>query len=121
MHMMMDASGAPFSSMDPNGTSEEVLTLIKNNFLNHYEGNRSPFGIYLHASWLILNPTHIKMLVDFFQFAGALPGVVFATNQEIIEWSKNPTDLAGTINRMRCLPNTRVGSDLIPFPEICNG
>lgn len=37
----------------PDGNSTEVIfEMMKRNFLVHYNGNRAPFGLYLHAAWL---------------------------------------------------------------------
>ena len=32
-------------------TKEEVFNFLNDNFKVHYEGTRTPFGLYLHSAW----------------------------------------------------------------------
>ncbi|KAG0088848.1 hypothetical protein BGZ93_002274 [Podila epicladia] len=117
MHAITDSDQptAKVISMDPQleGTGEVVSGWLKNNFNRHYNGNRQPFGIYLH-------PVHVgqsvQMFNEFFKWAAAQPDVWFVTNQQLLEWMKNPVPASqlATQDYMKCnLP--AVGK------EICNG
>ncbi|KAF9328689.1 hypothetical protein BG006_008172 [Podila minutissima] len=110
-----DQPTAKVISMDPQleGTGEVVGGWLKNNFNRHYNGNRQPFGIYLH-------PVHVgqsvQMFNDFFKWAAAQPDVWFVTNQQLLEWMKNPVPASqlAAQDYMKCnIP--AVGK------EICNG
>ncbi|KAG0320414.1 hypothetical protein BGZ99_004530 [Dissophora globulifera] len=117
MHAIMD-SDLPTANafvMDPqlSGTPDAVATWLKNNFNKHYQGTRQPFGIYLH-------PVHVGnstgLYNDFFSWAAAQPDVWFVTNQQLLEWIKNPVPASQLADQpyMKCtLP--AVGK------EICNG
>lgn len=117
MHAITDSDQptAKVISMDPQleGTGEVVGGWLKNNFNRHYNGNRQPFGIYLH-------PVHVgqsvQMFNDFFKWAAAQPDVWFVTNQQLLEWMKNPVPASqlAAQDYMKCnIP--AVGK------EICNG
>ncbi|KAF9189050.1 hypothetical protein BGZ51_000159 [Haplosporangium sp. Z 767] len=114
MHAIMDPAGKAYS-MDPqlNGSPADVSTWLKENFNRHYQGTRQPFGIYLHP---IHVGTHTKMFNDFFAWAAAQKDVWFVTNQQLLEWMKNPVPASQLADQdyMKC--NTAaVGK------EICNG
>ena len=46
-------------------------------------GNRAPLGIYIHAAWLIADPTRVDQLENFIRYALAKDNVVFATISEV--------------------------------------
>ena len=51
-----DAQGAPCAMVDECSfpkTVEGVYNLLMDNFKKHYNGNRSPFPMFMHAGWLI--------------------------------------------------------------------
>ncbi|KAI1320725.1 hypothetical protein EDD11_010259 [Mortierella claussenii] len=117
MHAIMDSdlATATAHAMDVqlDAPADTVATWLRNNFNRHYNGNRAPFGIYLH-------PVHVgsatQLYNDFFAFASAHPDVWFVTNQQLLEWMKNPVPASQLAEQpyMKCsLP--AVGK------EICNG
>ncbi|KAF9423958.1 hypothetical protein BGZ94_008114 [Podila epigama] len=118
MHAIMD-NGVPAipHSMDPhldaNGNNAAVAEWLRNNFDRHYNGNRQPFGIYLH-------PVHLGKAVDvyneFFKWVQTKPDVWFVTNQQLLEWMKNPVPASELANQeyMKC-------AQPVIGKEICNG
>ena len=116
MHAIMD-SDLPTAiphTMDAqlDGSSDAVKGWLQSNFNRHYNGNRAPFGIYLH-------PVHVGNATDLYNefFASiAKPDVWFVTNQQLLQWMKNPVPNSQMVDQpyMKCnLP--AVGK------EICNG
>jgi hypothetical protein len=110
-----DDPAAKVYSMDPQiaGTSDVVAGWLKNNFNRHYQGTRQPFGIFLH-------PIQVKdsanMFNEFFTWALGQKDVWFVTNQQLLEWMKNPVPASQLADQpyMKCnIP--AVGK------EICNG
>lgn len=79
------------AAMDPQGTDERVMELLKWNFIEHYTKNRTPFGVYLHASWLLAQPSRIRLLNDFFAWATSHENTFFATNAQMLRWMRSPT------------------------------
>lgn len=37
--------------MDPLGNEAQLLKLLQSNFLNNYNSNRVPLGLWVHAPW----------------------------------------------------------------------
>ncbi|KAF9433596.1 hypothetical protein BGZ76_009239 [Entomortierella beljakovae] len=117
MHAIMDGDNSTSipHSMDVHleGTADAVAGWLTKNFDRHYNGDRAPFGIYLH-------PVHLgnaaSLYTSLFTHARANPDVWFVTNQQLLEWMKNPVPNSELANQpyMKCnLP--AVGK------EICNG
>ena len=46
-----DARGKPVAAMDPPGDEAALFSLLQTNFLNNYNGNRAPLGLWVHAPW----------------------------------------------------------------------
>ncbi|KAJ3411688.1 hypothetical protein HDV05_001849, partial [Chytridiales sp. JEL 0842] len=93
MNVLADAQGATYSSMDPSGTPEFLLNMLKDNFLKyHYNSRRAPFGVWLHAAWLMIDPGRLGVLNTFLKWAREVGGddVWFVTPGQLVEWMKNP-------------------------------
>ena len=54
---------------------EGILAFMKRNFLRHYEGNKAPFGIYLHAAWFQVRPNAIQAYSLFLDYLQSLSDV----------------------------------------------
>ncbi|KAF9170083.1 hypothetical protein BGX21_009348 [Mortierella sp. AD011] len=117
MHAIMDSDlpDAIAHSMDAQLEipSDIVADVLRKNFDRHYTGNRAPFGIFLH-------PVHVgnatQLYNDLFSYARSFPDVWFVTNQQLLEWMKNPVPASQMADQpyMKCtLP--AIGK------EICNG
>ncbi|OAQ24568.1 hypothetical protein K457DRAFT_81884 [Linnemannia elongata AG-77] len=114
MHAIIDPQGNAYSmDVQLSGSASVVAQWFKDNFNRHYQGTRQPFGIYLH-------PVHVgnatSLYNDFFTWAAAQPDVWFVTNQQLLEWMKNPVPASELANQpyMKC-QQPAVGK------EICNG
>ncbi|KAG0354263.1 hypothetical protein BGZ54_001734, partial [Gamsiella multidivaricata] len=117
MHAIMDSdlpTAIPHVMDVQLEASADVITgLLHKNFDRHYQGNRAPFGIYLH-------PVHVgnatQLYNDFFTYARSLPDVWFVTNQQLLQWMQNPVPASLLANQpyMKC-EQPAVGK------EICNG
>jgi hypothetical protein len=83
------------SLMDPQGSLTFLMTEMKRNFLDHYNGNRSPFGIWLHYTW-VTSDAKIQFLKDFMDWAGKYENVFFANPSQILAWTRNPVTAAQT-------------------------
>ncbi|KAG0026659.1 hypothetical protein BGZ81_006192 [Podila clonocystis] len=117
MHAIMD-SDLPTAiphAMDAqlDASTSVVEGWLRNNFERHYNGTRQPFGIYLH-------PVHVGnatgLYNGFFQYALSKPDVWFVTNQQLLEWMKNPVPASqlAAQDYMKCT-QPAIGK------EICNG
>ncbi|MEI6514989.1 MAG: polysaccharide deacetylase family protein [bacterium] len=91
-------SGVSAVSMDPPDSmdSNAVVSLWKTNFLFHYEGNRAPYGLYLHATssnqWLSNTnyPWRNDALNAFISWARSHPDVWFITMHDLANFMRDP-------------------------------
>ncbi|KAG1170131.1 hypothetical protein G6F70_006095 [Rhizopus microsporus] len=104
------------------GTPSDVTTWSQTNFDRHYNGNRQPFGIYVHPTHLTNSPglpdvsSQKNAVVDFIKSLQGKPDVWFVSNEQLLQWMQNPVPASKLAEQpyMQCnLPNTG--------KEICNG
>ncbi|KAI8347185.1 hypothetical protein EDC96DRAFT_521155 [Choanephora cucurbitarum] len=104
------------------GTPSDVTAWSNTNFDRHYNGNRAPFGIYVHPTHLTKYPTladptaQKEGVVNFIKSLASKPDVWFVTNEQLLQWMQNPVPASQMANQsyMKCeLPKTS--------KEICNG
>ena len=61
--------------MDPNMTVAQLQDYYYYNFIQVYNGNRAPFGIWLHPLWVMSNPDYAGWINDFLKNITSLPNV----------------------------------------------
>lgn len=91
-------------------------------FNDHYNGGRQPFGIYVHPTHLtgyLGSPDpapKLDGLVSLIKELSEKPDVWFVTNQQLLQWMKNPVKASelGKQDYMRC-------EQPVIAKEICNG
>ncbi|KAH8553333.1 hypothetical protein BGW37DRAFT_549138 [Umbelopsis sp. PMI_123] len=104
------------------GTPADVTTWSQTNFDRHYNGNRQPFGIYVHPTHLtnyagLPDTSALKAgVVSFIQSLASKPNVWFVTNDQLLQWMQNPVPASqlGSQSYMQC-------SKPVTPKEICNG
>ncbi|CEG70825.1 hypothetical protein RMATCC62417_06650 [Rhizopus microsporus] len=104
------------------GQPEDVTKWSLDAFEKHYRGGRQPFGIYVHPTHLtgypgLPDPTpKLDGLISFIKALSEKPDVWFVTNQQLIQWMKNPVKASELSSQdyMRC-------SQPVITKEICNG
>ncbi|XP_039957672.1 chitin deacetylase 7 [Bactrocera neohumeralis] len=73
---------------------DEVDTLFEwmvDNFKRHYDGNRAPFGMYLHAAWFQRGRHYFEAFRKFLLYVNTLPDVYLTTASGVIHYMKHPT------------------------------
>lgn len=128
MYSTFDNTATGIHLMDPyldaNDTSA-VLSWLQNTFLEHYEHNRQPFGIYTHPIHLatgypgVRDPTaQITMINQFLDWAQTHNNVWIVSNKQLLEWMRNPVPVSqlNDFAPLRCT-TPAVPADL----KICNG
>ncbi|KAI7872325.1 hypothetical protein BDF14DRAFT_1752051 [Spinellus fusiger] len=104
------------------GSVADVTQWSNTNFDRHYNGNRQPFGIYVHPTHLtsypgLPDPAPLKQgVISFIQSLASKPDVWFVSNDQLLQWMKNPVPASqlAAQDYMKCeVPN--------PGKEICNG
>lgn len=71
----------------------QTYKYIMDNFYSHYNGNRAPFGIHLHAAWFENNPHHVNAMDRAILDMLKKYDVYIVNVQQVIEWMKRPTEL----------------------------
>lgn len=78
-------------------TSNEVSALWKTNFLARYNGNRAPYGLFLHATWpnqWLSNPSNstwrVTILKNFISWALEHTNTWFITCNDLIDYMNDP-------------------------------
>ncbi len=89
-----DGSRHP-KEMDPSGTRESLVQLFKDNFLDRYQGNRVPLGIWLHAAPWLGSPSapqqdNIDALNEFLGWALQQPNVWVVGMSTAVDWMRDP-------------------------------
>jgi peptidoglycan/xylan/chitin deacetylase (PgdA/CDA1 family) len=91
--------------------ANETYDLLMDNFKRSYNGNRAPFGLYVHAAWFIQG-THSGHWDGYLQFIREIiqkKDVFFVTASQALDWTRNPTKLAEIANLQSwnsCRPKT---------------
>ncbi len=81
-------------NMDPPGSREYLVELFKSNFLMRYEGNRTPWGLWLHASPWLTSQERIDALNEFLDWALAMPDVWVVGVGTMVDWMRDPAPAA---------------------------
>jgi peptidoglycan/xylan/chitin deacetylase (PgdA/CDA1 family) len=88
-------NGMDYGAMDPAAGFDSIFQVILNyNFEQHYNGNRCPLGIYLHAGQM-WSPGRQEILRTFLEEKLNQPDVWMITMRGLIEWMRNPVPANG--------------------------
>ena len=84
---MLDACTAPI-------TEDDWFNFLMDNFNIHYNDNKSPFGIYSHATWFFFGPARVNAMKRFLDTLATMDDVYLVTHSQVIDWVRNPTPLS---------------------------
>jgi len=119
--LLSPVDGTPYSSTDPQGDPDFLMSLLQYNFKIHW-ANRLPFGVYIRGAWFLSDPTRINTLNAFFAWARSYTqnAVYFITPGKLVKWVQNPVPLSGmpSWNELQCDWEFGASSKK---GEICNG
>jgi hypothetical protein len=76
------------NALIPMDYSGDATANLQTNFERHYNGNRAPMGIFIHAGWLQQNNFNLKKWID--QVQADHDDVHFITTYELLEWMRDP-------------------------------
>jgi len=74
-----------------------IYNFILRNFNEQYQGNRAPFGFYVHAAWFEQRENAFAAYLKFVDHLQTLPDVYAVGISRGLEWVRNPQPLA-TLN-----------------------
>ncbi|XP_004517389.1 uncharacterized protein LOC101459137 [Ceratitis capitata] len=92
----LDTAGYSCAMIDgciypPQDNVDALFEWMLENFNRHYEGNRAPFGMYLHAAWFQRGRHHFDALKKFLHYVNTLPDVYLTTASRVIHYMKHPS------------------------------
>ena len=76
-------------------TKQDWLDFLWENFNAHFNGNRSPFGLYSHITWFYLSEVRAEAMNEFLDKLLSMDDVYIVTHSQMLDWVKNPTSLSG--------------------------
>jgi len=87
--------GTVVSVMDPPFVGKDLEDIYMQSFMRHYNGNRSPFGIYIHSRWITDDPTRIDSINNIIEKMLSYDDVWFVSVRDVVKYMKDPKP-AGT-------------------------
>ena len=88
---MLDACTVPV-------TKEDWLDFLWENFNAHYNGNRSPFGLYSHVTWFYISDTRVEAMNDFLEQVLTMEDVYVVTHTQMLDWVKDPVPFSRIVD-----------------------
>lgn len=83
-------------------TENDIGQVLMENFNKHYNGNRTPFGVYLHAAWFLLNENNPRGFENFLDKILELDDVFIINMKDY--YTFNPNQKCNkTITKPTCL------------------
>ncbi|XP_013421832.1 uncharacterized protein LOC106181861 [Lingula anatina] len=72
----------------------DTVEYLNMNFKRHYEGNRAPFILSMHATWFTRSPFTFNAVERFLDNLLELPDVWVVSVEQVLEWMQRPTPLS---------------------------
>ncbi|ORZ10719.1 hypothetical protein BCR42DRAFT_483949 [Absidia repens] len=120
--VMNNASVPQLMDVYLSGTADDVTKWSLDTFERHYNGGRQPFGIYVHPTHLASYPglpdpkPLLDSVVNLIKSISEKKDVWVVTNQQLLQWMKNPVKASQLANQ----PYMKCEQPVLPN-EICNG
>lgn len=83
-----------------------------NNFKQHYNSNRAPFGFYVHAAWFLSQENAFEAYLNFLDYLQDLDDVIITSASQVLDWVRNPIPVTELISESQC--KVPVKSSCIP-------
>lgn len=94
-------SGYPCAMLDActdPKTEQDWIDFFMDNFNAHYNGSRSPFGIYSHSAWFFQGPERANAYNAFLDKLATMNDVYIITHAQALAWVQNPTPLSKIVD-----------------------
>ncbi|KNE72523.1 hypothetical protein AMAG_16567 [Allomyces macrogynus ATCC 38327] len=116
MYSLVTPEGNDYAVMDPPLSGANLTDLLERSFDLHYNGSRAPFGLYLHAGWLLGDPTRSDTVRAFLDKAQKRGNVYVVSNAQMLAWLRNPQPITSSTSAgLTCPGLTTRGA------EVCDG
>jgi len=72
-------------------TPDNLYNVLTHNFIRHYEQNRAPMGMFLHAAWLKKQPEMLDALLFWLdEVLSTYDNVYLLTMSQVLAWMQSP-------------------------------
>ncbi|KAJ3358367.1 hypothetical protein GGF32_000467 [Allomyces javanicus] len=116
MYSLVTPDGNDYAVMDPPLSGANLTELLERSFDLHYNGSRAPFGLYLHAGWLLGDPTRSDTVRAFLDKMRKRGNVYVVSNAQMLAWLRNPQPITSSTSAgLTCPGLTTRGA------EVCDG
>jgi len=74
-------------------TADNLYNILTHNFIRHYQQNRAPMGLYMHAAWLTRSPEMMEALEFWMdEILSTYQDVYFITMNDVLKWMQQPVN-----------------------------
>lgn len=97
-------------------TPDNLYNVLTHNFIRHYEQNRAPLGLYMHAAWFSKSPEMMDALefwID--EILSTYNNVYFVTMQDVLKFMQTPFPHRDAIK----FPGWKERCTLLDVPDRC--
>ncbi|XP_037949068.1 chitin deacetylase 8-like [Teleopsis dalmanni] len=129
----VDTKGYSCSMIDgciypPEDNEDALFEWMLENFKRHYEGNRAPFGMYLHAAWFSRLHHALPAFRRFLLHVNTLQDVYITTVARVVQYMHQPvlgTPFKGCVKKPKteCTPRscglTKTSTGEIRYMTVC--
>ena len=92
-NVMLQVSGcAMVDSCAEIRTADSLYNILTHNFIRHYEQNRAPLGLYLHAAWFVKSPEMMDAFLYWLEeVLRSYDDVYVVTMSQVLAWMQSPS------------------------------
>jgi len=79
--------------------ADSLYNVLTHNFIRHYEQNRAPLGLYLHAAWFVKLPEMMDALLFWLdELLRTYNDVYVVSMSQVLAWMQTPTTSSNVVN-----------------------
>jgi len=88
-------------------SADSLYNILTHNFIRHYEQNRAPLGLYLHAAWFAKLPEMLDAFLYWLEeVLRSYDDVYVVTMSQVLAWMQSPTSSSRVVDfppwRQKC-------------------
>jgi len=97
-------------------TPDNLYNVLTHNLIRHYEQNRAPLGMFLHAAWLKKQPEMLDALLFWMdEVLSTYSNVYFVTMSQVLAWMQSPVDSNNAVQ----FPLWKQKCSMLDTPNTC--
>jgi len=97
-------------------TPDNLYNVLTHNMIRHFEQNRAPLGMFLHAAWLKKQPEMLDALLFWMdEVLSTYSNVYFVTMSQVLAWMQSPVDSNNAVQ----FPLWKQKCSMLDTPSTC--